>query len=520
MLVDDGVVAWVGQDSAAQTHRDSVDTVEDLHGAFVTPAFVDSHVHVTSTGLMLTGLDLTGAHSLAEALDAVERHARDQRGGVVLGHGWDETTWPEHRPPTREELDRASYGGVVYLSRIDVHSCVASSALLASAPSAAELPGFDPSGWLRQDSHHVVRRVVHEALTETQLDRARRAALRRAAAQGIGSVHENGGPSINGADDFLAVLRLGASGAGPEVIGYWGELGGVDAAKELGAAGAAGDLFVDGAIGSRTAFLREPYADADTCGASYLGAAQVRDHVVACTLAGVQAGFHVIGDAAADEVLGGFLTAAEIVGSDAIRAARHRLEHAEMLDARSVRHLSALGVMASVQPLFLTLWGGTDSMYAERLGVERALTLNPFADMLDAGLVLSFSSDAPVTDIAPWEAVRAAVNHPVEAQRITARAAFNAHTRGGRRAARQDDQGVLVAGAPATYAVWQADDLVVQTPDDRVASWSTDPRAGVPGLPDLSPGAPAPSCLRTVVDGTTVYSVDHPDVLPAPGGPT
>ncbi len=509
LVVEDGVVAWVGQDGAAQAHRDSVDEVVDLDGAFVSPAFVDSHVHLTSTGLAITGLDLTATRSLQEALDAVEAYARSLRGGVVLGHGWDETTWPEGRPPTRQELDRASYGGVVYLSRIDVHSCVASSALLAVAPRLSERTGYDPEGWLRQDAHHVVRGIAHEALSPAQLDRARRAALAQAAAQGIGCVHENGGPSINGPDDFAAVLALGASGVGPDVIGYWGELGGIEHARELGALGAAGDLFVDGAIGSRTASMRQPYVDADTCGAAYLDAAQVRDHVVACTRGGLQAGFHVIGDAATDTVVAGFVDAAAIVGADAMRAARHRLEHLEMPDANARRQLSSLGVVASVQPLFLAMWGGAEAMYAERLGVERALTLNPFASMIDDGLVLSFSSDSPVTAVTPWEAIRAAVHHPVPEQRITARAAFNAHTRGGRRAARQDDEGVLTPGAPATYAVWQAGDLVVQTPDDRVAAWSTDPRAGVSGLPDLTPGAPAPTCLRTVVRGGTVYALDR-----------
>lgn len=519
MLVEDDVVAWVGQDGAADAHRDAVDEVVELRGALVLPAFVDSHVHLTSTGLTLTGLDLTGARSLREALDAVERHARAARGGVVLGHGWDETTWPERRPPTREELDRASYGSVVYLSRIDVHSCAASSALLAAAPEAAASEGFDPSGWLRQDAHHVVRAVAHESLSETQLDAARRAALRHAASLGIGSVHENGGPGISGAADFEAVLALGSSGCGPEVVGYWGELGGVERASELGAVGAAGDLFADGAIGSRTAWLREPYVDAATHGASYLDADQVRDHVVACTHAGLQAGFHVIGDAATDAVVDGFSAAAADLGDDAVRGARHRLEHLEMPDERAIGVLSRLGVVASVQPMFLALWGGREAMYAQRLGVERALTLDPFAAMLQAGLVLAFSSDAPVTPVGPWEAMRAAVNHPVPEQRVTARAAFHAHTRGGRRAARQDDQGVLAPGAPATYAVWEAGELVVQTPDERVAAWSTDPRAGVAGLPDLTPGVPLPTCLRTVVAGRTVHDAEDPPLPDDEGAP-
>lgn len=512
MLVEDDTIAWIGQDGAAQNHREDADRVVDLAGALVTAAFVDSHVHLTSTGLTLTGLDLTGTGSLGELLDAVERHSRSTRGGAVLGHGWDETTWPEHRPPTRQELDRASHGGVVYLSRIDVHSCVASTALVASAPGVESVAGFDPSGWLRQDAHHRVRELAHALLAESQTDAARRAALARAASLGIGSVHENGGPGISGVDDFRAVLALGRSGTVPEVIGYWGELGAVEEARRLGAAGAAGDLFADGAIGSRTASLRDRYADADTCGAGYLDAEQVRDHVVACTRAGLQAGCHVIGDAAADAVVSGFAQAAEVLGAEAVRAARHRLEHLEMPDAAAIRLLADLGVVASVQPLFASLWGGESAMYAERLGLPRALTLNPFAAMQDAGMALSFSSDAPVTPLGPWEAIRAAVHHPVPEHRLTARAAFNAHTRGGRRAARQDGEGVLAPGAPATYAVWDAGELVVQTPDDRVAAWSTDPRAGLAGLPDLTDGAPVPTCLTTVVRGTAVHVLesDHP----------
>lgn len=520
MLVEDDTIAWVGHDGAAEAHVESVDAVHRLDGALVTPAFVDSHVHLTSTGLALTGLDLSGTRTLAEALDRLERHARAARGGVVLGHGWDETAWPEQRRPTRGELDRASYGGVVYLSRIDVHSCVASSALLAAVPAAAGLTGYAEDGWLRQDAHHAVRAAAHDALRPSQLDQARREALRHAASLGVGSVHENGGPDINGPEDFCAVLELAGTFPGPEVVGYWGELGGAERAAELGARGAAGDLFADGAIGSRTAYLRTVYADADTRGASYLDAEQVRDHVVACTEAGVQAGFHVIGDAAADEVVAGIVAAAERVGAEAVRAARHRLEHLEMLDAAALTHLSGLGVVASVQPVFDALWGGPSGMYAQRLGDGRAATLNPYAAMLDAGLVLAFSSDAPVTPMGPWEAVRAAVTHHQPEQRVTARAAFNAHTRGGRRAARQDTEGVLAPGSTATYAVWQTGDLVVQTPDSRVAAWSTDPRAGVPGLPDLSPGVAAPRCLRTVVRGTTVHSVERSAEPTSEGGLT
>jgi hypothetical protein len=95
--------------------------------------------------------------------------------------------------------------------------------------------------------------------------------------------------------------------------------------------------------------------------------------------------------------------------------------------------------------------------------------------------------------------------HHNPAARLSGRAAFAAATRGGWRAARRDDAGVLEVGAPATYAVWAVEELVVQTPDARVANWSTDPRSGTPGLPPLEPGVPAPRCLATVLDGRTIH---------------
>jgi predicted amidohydrolase YtcJ len=178
-----------------------------------------------------------------------------------------------------------------------------------------------------------------------------------------------------------------------------------------------------------------------------------------------------------------------------------------MVDARARTVLARLGVLASVQPVFDHLWGGDDRMYAERLGRARSGQLNPFADLQAAGVPLAFGSDAPVTPLDPWAAVRAAVHHRQAQQRLTPRAAFTAHTRGGWRAAGRRG-GSIAVGEPANLAVWQCEDLLVETPDERVAMWSTDPRAGVPGLPSLDPRSEDPRCLRTVVAGRTVYAAD------------
>lgn len=504
LLVQDGTVAWVGSDSAADSYARDADAVVDLAGALVTPAFVDAHVHASSTGLALTGLDLTGCPSLAEALRRITAFVRARpdggTGGVLMGHGWDETGWPEGRPPTQQELDLACGDAAVYLSRTDVHSALASSALralVAPAPQPGPLTG---------DAHHAVRRTALAHLTPQQREAAQRAMLRRAAELGIGSVHECAGPDISSEQDLTALLALAADGGTPEVHGYWGELGAVDTARRLGAVGAGGDLFADGAIGSHTACLHHPYADDEQRdGTAYLSAQQITEHVLACTGAGMQAGFHAIGDAALSAVVDGFRAAADKLGIAAVRALRHRVEHAELLGPQHIAGFAELGLTASVQPAFDAAWGGEQGMYATRLGAGRAAAMNPFAAMVRAGIPLAFGSDAPVTQLDPWGAVRAAAFHRTPAHRISVRAAFTAHTRGGWRALGRDDAGVLVPGAPAGYAVWAPTDLLVQAPDERVSNWSTDPRSGVPGLPDLTPGCPLPRCLATVVNGRTVH---------------
>ncbi|MDX3765641.1 MULTISPECIES: amidohydrolase [unclassified Streptomyces] len=512
MVVERGHVAWVGSEGAADAFASGVDEVIDLEGALVTPAFTDAHVHTTATGLALTGLDLSGARTLAEALDLVRTHtAAHPADRVVLGHGWDATRWPEQRPPSRGELDAAAGGRPVYLPRIDVHSAVVTTALLDLVPGVTALAGYHPDAPLTDAAHHAVRSAAHDAVSPRQRADAQRAALDRAASLGIGTVHECGGPDISDEEDFTGLLKLAAGRPGPRVFGYWAEQVGDEKdarrIRELGAIGAAGDLFVDGSLGSHTACLHEPYADgpAGHTGTAHLDAAQIAAHVTACTEAGLQAGFHAIGDAAVSAVVAGVRAAAETLGLARIRAARHRVEHAEMLTPETVAAFAELGLTASVQPAFDAAWGGEDGMYAQRLGVERARTLNPYAGLLRAGVPLAFGSDSPVTPLDPWGTVRAAAFHRSPEHRISVRAGFTAHTRGGWRAVGRDDAGTLVPGAPADYAVWRTEELVVQAPDDRVARWSTDPRSGTPGLPDLTPGGELPVCLRTVIFGQTVY---------------
>ena len=210
--------------------------------------------------------------------------------------------------------------------------------------------------------------------------------------------------------------------------------------------------------------------------------------MAACAVAGIQSGFHVIGDAGLDLVLDGYEAAARLVGADAVRASRPRLEHAEMVDAPGIARMARLGIRASVQPAFDAAWGGPEGMYATRLGTDRVLGTNPYAGFLAAGVGLTFGADSPVTPFGPWAAVRAAVEHRDHGQRIDAATAVDAHTRGGWAAAGDDSGGVLRTGAPATFAAWDG-----VTP-------------GVDGLPLLGGGVPLPLCRLTVRSGVVLHA--------------
>ncbi|WP_346764805.1 amidohydrolase [Rhodococcus sp. HNM0569] len=509
MAVTDGTVVWVGDERAGRALHPGAEEI-DLGGAFVAPGFVDTHVHVTALGFALAGLDLSGARSLAECLALVREHVAAHDDAIVWGHGWDDTAWPEGRGPSTTELDEAAPGRALYLSRVDVHSAACSTALRALVPDLAGTAGYAADAPLVADAHHLARAAARTRLTPSQRDAARTVALDTLAARGVIAVHECGGPDVAGLDDFRELL---ATPHPVEVRGYWGQLAAsAEHARELldatGAHGLAGDLFVDGSLGSRTAWLREPYADApDTVGNAYLDVEQIAAHVAACTEVGVQAGFHVIGDAAMAAVVDGFARVVDQVGGPAFARIGHRLEHAEMMDRAHADALGRWGVLVSAQPQFDAQWGGPDGMYAERVGGARAAAMNPFATAASAGVSLAFGSDAPVDPVDPWAMVRAAVHHRTPGSGVSARAAFSAATRGAWRAGGVRDglAGTLDPGAPASYAIWDADDLVVAAPKDSVQRWSTDPRSRVPALPRLDADATLPTCLASVHRGRVVY---------------
>jgi predicted amidohydrolase YtcJ len=491
VVTDRDLISFVGSDDAARRAAPAQAEV-DLRGRLLTPAFVDAHVHLIQTGQVMAGVGLHDARSRDDAVQRVAAYARHHPDAqVIIGHGWDERAWPEQRPPTRTELDRAAGGVAVYLARVDVHSAVVSSTLLDRLPGVSEALGYRADGLLTREAHHLCRGSLDRLFTDYQRRSAARTALRAAAVQGVATVHELGGPHLGPIEDLTRVRQV-ASELGVGVVTYWGELATeptIEWAKRAGVAGLAGDLCVDGAIGSRTASVSEPYADADTCGARYLSEQQIADHVIACTRAGLQAGFHCIGDDAVAAAVSGLRAAAATLGVRRIRAARHRLEHVEMISDADTATLAELGVVASMQPAFDAAWGKPGELYEQRLGPSRAHDMNRLGTLKRSGVSLAFGTDAPVTPLAGWATVQAAVQHWQQRERLSVPSAFDAATRGGHWAAFADNAGTVEVGAVANLAVWEveAGELVGEAP-----------------LPALRNGV-LPTCAATVSAGQLIY---------------
>ncbi|WP_370613945.1 amidohydrolase [Mumia sp. Pv 4-285] len=490
LAVEGDRIAWVGADTDADRWADGAAHVHALPGVLLTPGFVDAHVHLGMTGQALRGLDLSGARSRVEALERLDSHVAASADAVVHGQGWDDTDWADGSL-TGTDVDRAVGGRAVYLARVDGHSGVVSATLVDQVAGLRDADGWLGDGRVERQAHHLVRRHLATTTGSAHREVTIGTALRSAAAAGIVSVHENAAPDISPLDDVEIVRGLREAEVLPEVVTYWGARDAYDEARAYGVAGLAGDLNIDGSLGSRTAALHAPYDDrTSSTGHLYLDADDVAAHVVGCTRAGLQAGFHVIGDRASTVFVEGLRSARDVLGTDTIRAARHRVEHLEMPSGADLELLAQLGVTASVQPAFDAAWGGREGMYATRVGRARARGMNPFAAMNTIGVPLAFGSDAPVTAFSPWGAIEAAMRPRSGGTGLSLVQALHAHTVGGWRAARVDDAGMLEPGAAAHLAFWDVPE-------------------GGDGI-GAAVGGHA-RCVRTVVGGRTAFDTTSTD---------
>ncbi|RRA49518.1 amidohydrolase [Acidipila sp. EB88] len=486
LLVRDGLVAATGHADDLRALATPGTLEIDLHHAFCMPGFNDAHLHLGEGARQRREVDLAGAASLDEALARIARAAAIAPAGAWLtGGGWDEHLWLGATLPTRHDLDRVTRGHPAVFARIDVHLAVANSAALrlgnvdrhTIAPTGSTIdhdPSGEPTGILRERPARALVEQHMPAPTAGARADALRAVLAEALRWGVTSVQDNSTD-----EDFAALCALHAAGELPVRISEWLPFDAPLADLQLRRDRAPQDrflrttmlkAFLDGSLGSRTAAMLEPYADAPgVTGLPFYTAQRLEALALERAAAGFQLGFHAIGDHALALALDAF---------EAVRAqhhaapgafppitARSRVEHAQTASPSDFQRTSAAGAIASMQPNHLLSdlrWVGA------RLGPGRSARAYAWRSFLDAGAVLAFGTDFPVEPLNPFRGLYATLTRRPEQggdafhpeQCLTIAEALYAATQGSAYAEGSESwKGMLVPGHVADFVVLDRDPL-------------------------------------------------------------
>ena len=414
------IVAIVDEKDEERWRREAADVV-DLSGAHVYPGFTEGHGHFMSLGAALEQVDLGGTASFAEVVERVRAAARELPPGEwVAGRGWDQNDWPTKAFPHHRELSAAVPDRPVVLRRVDGHALLVNAAALAVAgigsrtaePSGGRIQrdaSGEPTGILIDAACDLIERLIPPP-SDAVRERRARLAGQRLASLGFTEIHDAGTTRSD-----LAVVRQLAGQHRLPIRVYVMLDGGDDAL--LDAEFAAGPslwpdgmlavravkLYADGALGSRGAWLSEPYADEPASrGLEVTTEARLGDVIRRATAARFQPCIHAIGDAAVSRAL-------DLYDRDVGEAAtlvRPRIEHAQVVRPADVARFARIGVIAAVQPTHCT----SDMPWApERLGEARIAWAYRWRSLLAAGTRLDLGSDVPVEDADPRLGVWAAV---------------------------------------------------------------------------------------------------------------
>jgi len=397
-----------------------LDWRKDGDGRTLMPGFIDAHGHIMELGFKQLTLDLSQTNSLAEAQAAIAAYAREYpERRWIIGTGWNQEKWGLGRFPTAADLDIVVSDRPVWLSRVDGHAGWANSAAIEAAgitaktevPSGGriEMANGKPSGVFVDKAGDLIQKFV-------PVPRPAERDLAFSKAQDLLLSHGVTGAADMGTtiEDWQTYRRAGDAGwlnmhiaayaagidqmiaiAGPRPTPWLYD----DKLKLVGV-----KLYLDGALGSRGAWLKQPYADApDQSGLPMLGSAELRNLMSRASMDGFQTAVHAIGDAANAEVLGAIDELAETYDGDR----RWRIEHVQIVDPVDLPRLGRNGIISSMQPTHQT----SDRQMAEaRLGPDRLEGAYAWRTIQSDGGKLAFGSDFPVEAPDPFAGFAAAIS--------------------------------------------------------------------------------------------------------------
>ena len=477
LVVSDERIIYSGEDDIARDYITKETEVIDLKGRLALPGFNDAHLHFAGGGLTLLRVDLKDCKSFWE----IEKRLRDKiiklrAGSWILGRGWDHTLFNQGNWPDKSFLNGIAPQNPVFLKRVDGHIGWANSLALQLAGINRDTPSpeggiivkdsltGEPTGILMERAMDLIEKIIPKPSFE-ELTLAIREAMNEAKRYGITSIQDNSDIEVMDVYKTLLGIRklkVRVSEMLPlELIKNPEEL-----TKLIEDFPERSDLLrsgllkamADGTLGSRTAFLFEPFSDEpDKSGALLLEEKELEKMVFLADKFGYQVGIHAIGDRANHIVLNIY---EKIEKLNPKRERRHRIEHCSVLKERDIPRFAELGVVASVQPAF---WSSDRKWLQQRLGKERLKRAYPFRSLLDSGANLAFGTDWPVESLNPMIGIYSAVTREVETHsdaslQITIEEAVKAYTLGSAYAQFQEkEKGSLEAGKLADIIVLSKD---------------------------------------------------------------
>lgn len=456
--------------------------VIDFGDHVITPGLTDAHIHITEWALARNQVQLGTASSIDECLTIIGR-ANAASAPWMLGRGWNPHAWGGTYP-TAAQLDAVVALVPAAFQSHDMHALWVNSRALQIAGIDANTPDPDGGRIVRDDAGHATGMLLETAaqlvigrvplVTDEQILAHIISAQKELHQYGITGIHSFPGVHLPEPDPLPVLQKLYRNGHLKLRVLQHISAEKIDHAIALGLRSGFGDdwlriggvkMFLDGALGSRTAWMREPYEGSDDVGVQVLEVETFRDVVTRAAEAGIATVVHAIGDAAVA------LAFDVLAGAPRVNALPHRIEHVQCFPLDRA-HLLGKGIIASVQPCHLM----TDWRAADRHWGDRARTTYAFRTLSDGGAILAFGSDAPVESADPRLGLYAAVarrdtGHEPEGgwyghECLGITEAFAGYTIGAAVAAGvPGEQGVLQAGALADLAVWETDPLH-STPED------------------------------------------------------
>ena len=430
VLVSNGRIAAVETEHMRWRLTDTKQV--DLRGLTVVPGFNDCHMHILPYGLDLAQADLSpaaGVTSVPQLINALRQWSLDNpQSEWALGNRYDQNTFPGAAHPTRQELDAAFPDRPVYVMQTSKHAGTANTVALKLANVTRDTPDPDGGEIVRDASGEPTGVLLESALglVTRHIPRPDRtgmvAAIRRAhdalIRSGITSASDlNTGwydleaeiacyrqAAEEGAPVRMTLFPHAPEFGKPEEVPSREEFARFFGREDAGSGVRLGPakLFSDGALTVRTAALRQPYVDGSGSGMLLHPPEELKAYIRQAHLGGWQVAVHAIGDRAIELVLDAYDEAQK---ANPRPGARHRIEHAMLLDDVLIARFVRQEVVPVVQPEFLSRLGDA---YVLGLGEERAARINPTASLQRAGLGVPFSSDCPIVPGAPLDGIRAA----------------------------------------------------------------------------------------------------------------